>query len=289
MSAHREAWSGKKPGILDPLWAESPLCPVSLRLHSRARRLPGLAARGESQSQARARGFSSDQGAEPQSYWSISRILQRRAGGKDPLSARSDFCHGLLAALGQALPWLLIAAVAMICGSCQPGAGAPESKHFSRSAEVSLGSEQELFDVDISELPSGFTFAAVLFGILALILLALIASTLSLLLGAKLAGIDGRTFGKALLSTILGFVASFPTGLVMGLIPIAGCALGPVASYLVSVVITVIIFRTTFAKASVAEIVHTVFNLAMIAAVLSMMAAMSDPDITFGSALRSLL
>ncbi len=55
-----------------------------------------LAARGESQPQARARDSSSDQGAEPQSYWSISRILQRRDGGKDPLSARSDFCHGLL-------------------------------------------------------------------------------------------------------------------------------------------------------------------------------------------------
>ena len=50
----------------------------------------------ESQPQTRARDFSSDQGAEPQSYWSISRILQRRAGGKDPLSARSEFHTRLL-------------------------------------------------------------------------------------------------------------------------------------------------------------------------------------------------
>ncbi len=50
----------------------------------------------ESQPQARARDFSSDQGAEPQSYWSISRILQRRAGAKDPLSARSEFDTRLL-------------------------------------------------------------------------------------------------------------------------------------------------------------------------------------------------
>ncbi len=50
----------------------------------------------QSQPQARARDFSSDQGAKPQSYWSISRISQRRAGGKDPLAARLDFCHGLL-------------------------------------------------------------------------------------------------------------------------------------------------------------------------------------------------
>ncbi len=55
-----------------------------------------LAARGESQSQARARDYSSDQGAKPQTYWSISTIWEHRAGAKDPLSARSDFCHGLL-------------------------------------------------------------------------------------------------------------------------------------------------------------------------------------------------
>ena len=57
-----------------------------------------LAARGESQAHARARDFSPGQGAEPQTYWSISRILQRRDGGKDPLAARLDFCHGLLGA-----------------------------------------------------------------------------------------------------------------------------------------------------------------------------------------------
>ncbi len=59
-----------------------------------------LAARGESQPHARARDFSSDQGAKPQSYWSILRIWQHRAGGKDPLVARPDFCHGLLEAWG---------------------------------------------------------------------------------------------------------------------------------------------------------------------------------------------
>ena len=50
----------------------------------------------ESQPQARARDFSSDQGAKPQSYGRISRISQRRAGGKDPLSARSEFHTRLL-------------------------------------------------------------------------------------------------------------------------------------------------------------------------------------------------
>ncbi len=69
-----------------------------------------LAVRGESQPRARARDSSSGQGAEPQTYWSISRILQRRDGGEDPLSARLGFCHGLLGrrAVMPALGLLLI-------------------------------------------------------------------------------------------------------------------------------------------------------------------------------------
>ena len=50
----------------------------------------------EIQPQARARDFSSDQGAKPQAYWSISRISQHRAGGKDPRSAWPEFHTRLL-------------------------------------------------------------------------------------------------------------------------------------------------------------------------------------------------
>ncbi len=55
-----------------------------------------LAARGESAPRSRARDFSSDQGAELQGYWWYLEIRERRAGGKDPLWARSDFHPGLL-------------------------------------------------------------------------------------------------------------------------------------------------------------------------------------------------
>ena len=55
-----------------------------------------VAVRGESRTRAKARDFSSDQGAEPQEYREYFKVRQRGAGGKDPLSARRDFHHGLL-------------------------------------------------------------------------------------------------------------------------------------------------------------------------------------------------
>ncbi len=57
----------------------------------------------EIQPHARARDFSPDQGAKPQTYWSISRISQHRDGGKDPLAARPEFHTRLLGA--EAPPW----------------------------------------------------------------------------------------------------------------------------------------------------------------------------------------
>ncbi len=58
----------------------------------------------ESQPQARARDFLPDQGAKPQTYWSISRISQRRDGGKDLLAARPEFHTRLLATGGDTSP-----------------------------------------------------------------------------------------------------------------------------------------------------------------------------------------
>ena len=71
-----------------------------------------LAVRGGSAPRARARDFSSDQGAEPQEYREYSEVRQRRAGGKDPASTRYGFRHGLLGALALLLVALTSAAVA---------------------------------------------------------------------------------------------------------------------------------------------------------------------------------
>jgi len=37
-----------------------------------------------------------DQGAEPEEYREYAEVWQRRDGGKDPASTRSDFLHGLI-------------------------------------------------------------------------------------------------------------------------------------------------------------------------------------------------
>ena len=68
------------------------------------RRCPGgLGDRGGSAPRARPRDSSSDRGAEPQEYRAYSEVRQRRAGGEDPASTRSDFRHGLLGVVGHGL------------------------------------------------------------------------------------------------------------------------------------------------------------------------------------------
>jgi len=57
---------------------------------------PTLAVCGESRPRTKTRDFSPDQGDKPQEYREYREVWQRRAGGKDPLSTRRDFGHGLL-------------------------------------------------------------------------------------------------------------------------------------------------------------------------------------------------
>jgi len=65
------------------------------RLASEADVQSTLAVRGESRPRTKARDFSSDQGDKPQEYREYFEVWQRRTGGKDPLSTRRDFRHGL--------------------------------------------------------------------------------------------------------------------------------------------------------------------------------------------------
>jgi hypothetical protein len=76
-----------------------------------------------------------------------------------------------------------------------------------------------------------------------------------LLLCARVAGIQNRTFGKALATTVIAVLASYVLAVVIGLVPgVTGTVLGYVAGFLASVLITMGIFRTTFGRALVTQL-----------------------------------
>lgn len=83
----------------------------------------------------------------------------------------------------------------------------------------------------------------------AVALVGLFVQSFFLLWGARIAGIEGRSFGRALAVTILGGLASFAVSLVLALsgpvAPIVGLASG----FLVSALVAMPIFRTTFGRA----------------------------------------
>lgn len=81
-------------------------------------------------------------------------------------------------------------------------------------------------------------------------------SVLSLLLGVKLARVEGITFEKALKATIFGGIASILAEFLFGSMPYVGTVLGVAVGYFASVYLTAGIFETTLGKALVAEFVH---------------------------------
>ena len=72
-------------------------------------------------------------------------------------------------------------------------------------------------------------------------------SAMFLLLGARIAGIQNRTFGKALGSVILGGIAGAILSVVLSiLLPVVGTVLGFIGSFIVHALIVMSIFSTTF-------------------------------------------
>jgi Cu/Ag efflux protein CusF len=89
--------------------------------------LPRLADRGTSQTPARASSFSSNRGRKTAGDTRIGEVFERRFGGKGPLAARLDCCHGLLG--GQSLRALasLAFVFCLLAGCSQDGSGSEAS------------------------------------------------------------------------------------------------------------------------------------------------------------------
>ena len=99
----------------------------------------------------------------------------------------------------------------------------------------------------------------------ALLLLWLFVSAAFLLWGARLAGIERRSFGRAIGALLLGGLAS---ALLSGLLrtsPYVGAGLGFLLGLCVSAFVTMAVFDTTFGKALVANLLAWLLPFALAA------------------------
>lgn len=105
-------------------------------------------------------------------------------------------------------------------------------------------------------------FAVILGVIAAGALLWLLISAAFLLWGARLAGIQKRSFGRAVGTLLLGGVASaILTTVLSGTAPVAGTGLGLLLGFCASAVVMMAIFDTTFGKALAANILAWILSL----------------------------
>ena len=107
-------------------------------------------------------------------------------------------------------------------------------------------------------------FAAVALAGLGL-LLWLFVSAAFLLWGARLAGIEKRSFGRAIGTLLLGGIASLVLKLVLsGSAPVVGTGLGILLGFCVSSLVMMAIFDTTFGKALAANLLSWVLSLVVV-------------------------
>ena len=100
----------------------------------------------------------------------------------------------------------------------------------------------------------------------AVLLLWLFVSAAFLLWGARLAGIERRSFGRAIGTLLLG---GFASALLSGLLrssPYVGAGLGVLLGFCVSAFVMMAIFDTTFGKALVANILAWILPFVLAAA-----------------------
>ena len=100
----------------------------------------------------------------------------------------------------------------------------------------------------------------------AVLLLWLFVSAAFLLWGARLAGIERRSFGRAIGTLLLGGFASALLSGILRSSPYVGAGLGVLLGFCVSAFVTMAIFDTTFGKALVANILAWVLPFVLAAA-----------------------
>jgi hypothetical protein len=112
----------------------------------------------------------------------------------------------------------------------------------------------------------GLAGVALLVGI-AVAGLALIVQSLFLLWGARIAGIEGRSFGRSLATTILGGLAALAVSAVLAASGPVAPIVGFVAGFAVSALVAMPVFRTTFGRALGASVLAWVLSLLVVGAI----------------------
>ena len=95
----------------------------------------------------------------------------------------------------------------------------------------------------------------------------LLVSAAFLLWGARLAGVEKRSFGRAIGTILLGGIASFLLKLVLsGAAPVIGTGAGILLGFCVSSLVMMALFNTTFGKALAANLLSWVLSLLVVGA-----------------------
>lgn len=106
------------------------------------------------------------------------------------------------------------------------------------------------------------TYTLIVTGIIAsLALLWLFISASFLLWGARIAGIENRSYGRAIGTIFIGGIASFLLTLVLSSAPVIGTGAGILLGFCVSAVVMMSIFKTTFGKALAANLISWVLSI----------------------------
>ncbi len=97
--------------------------------------------------------------------------------------------------------------------------------------------------------------------IAALALFWLFISASFLLWGARIAGIQNRSYGRAIGTIFIGGIASFVLTILLSSAPLVGTGVGILLGFCVSAVVMMSIFKTTFGKALAANLIAWVLSI----------------------------
>jgi hypothetical protein len=97
--------------------------------------------------------------------------------------------------------------------------------------------------------------------ILVAVLIGLFINAGFLLLGARIANIESRSFGKSLGIIVIAGIASFIISLVLSTLPIIGAIIAFVCGFIITALVMMAFCKTTFGKALAASVIAWVLGI----------------------------